>query len=269
MRYQVLLVDPPWAYRNRHLERKDGGKTRFGIGVAGRYTSVAEDGSLVKGGGVMTIDQIKALPIHLIAADDCALFLWTVPPQLDDGMDVLKAWGFRFVNKAFCWTKTYPNGEPFFGTGHYTGGNSEDCILGLTGQYYEDWYSEDCLFGLKGRPNVKSLAAYQDIRTVHTRYLEGTQHSNKPLDIYRRIEALYGTVPRIELFARYRAPGWHATGLDMDGIKIEDALPAISNGIYIPDGRTTMRGPNGEIYQFDTPSDSKLTLGGNLTILGV
>jgi N6-adenosine-specific RNA methylase IME4 len=38
------------------------------------------------------------------------------------------------------------------------------------------------------------------------------EHSRKPDEVRRRIEDLYGDVPRIELFARERAIGWDYFG---------------------------------------------------------
>jgi len=41
-------------------------------------------------------------------------------------------------------------------------------------------------------------------------------HSQKPDEIAERIERLVGDVPRIELFARTRRPGWSAWGNEVD-----------------------------------------------------
>jgi N6-adenosine-specific RNA methylase IME4 len=38
------------------------------------------------------------------------------------------------------------------------------------------------------------------------------EHSRKPDEVRARIDRLVGDVPRIELFAREQAPGWHAWG---------------------------------------------------------
>lgn len=38
------------------------------------------------------------------------------------------------------------------------------------------------------------------------------EHSKKPEETRRRIVKLLGDVPRIELFARQRSPGWDAWG---------------------------------------------------------
>lgn len=71
-KYRVILADPPWDYRN-------GGNGS----AKNHYPS-------------MTIEQICALPVGNLAADDCLLLLWATWPQVEgasrpfDGWDV---WG--------------------------------------------------------------------------------------------------------------------------------------------------------------------------------
>ena len=53
----------------------------------------------------MPIEDIKALPVSELAADDCALFLWITMPMLHEARGVMEAWGFRYVTCAFTWVK--------------------------------------------------------------------------------------------------------------------------------------------------------------------
>ena len=39
-----------------------------------------------------------------------------------------------------------------------------------------------------------------------------TTHSKKPDEVRKRIDLLYGTIPKIELFAREKAIGWDSWG---------------------------------------------------------
>ena len=41
-------------------------------------------------------------------------------------------------------------------------------------------------------------------------------HSKKPEEARRRIEQLMGDVPRIELFARRKSPGWAVWGNELE-----------------------------------------------------
>ena len=57
-----------------------------------------------------------------------------------------------------------------------------------------------------GRPK----RAARDVKQVILSHVE--RHSQKPEEARRRIEALMGDVPRIELFARASPPGWDVWG---------------------------------------------------------
>lgn len=54
---------------------------------------------------VLSIEDLKALPISNLADDDCILFLWVTMPKLDIVFDVIRAWGFEYKTCAFNWTK--------------------------------------------------------------------------------------------------------------------------------------------------------------------
>jgi len=43
------------------------------------------------------------------------------------------------------------------------------------------------------------------------------EHSRKPDDQYRKIEALYPNMRYLELFARHRRPGWDVFGNEVEG----------------------------------------------------
>ena len=78
------------------------------------------------------------------------------------------------------------------------------------------------------------------------------EHSKKPAEARKRIVELLGDLPRIELFARQRSPGWDAWGnevdssLDMDYRREQDERIA---GIFEKQaqcGRLFHRGRNTE-----------------------
>lgn len=46
-------------------------------------------------------------------------------------------------------------------------------------------------------------------------------HSEKPWEVRHRLELLYGDVPRIELFSRSAAPGWHHWGNQAESPDVE------------------------------------------------
>lgn len=68
-KYQVILADPPWEYNNR------------GRGAA--FNSY----------NLMTIEQMKSLPVQNICDKNCVLFMWTTFPQIQEALDLIKGWG--------------------------------------------------------------------------------------------------------------------------------------------------------------------------------
>jgi N6-adenosine-specific RNA methylase IME4 len=162
----------------------------------------------------MSVRQISALPVKNLADDNCALFLWTTGPKFVEGthLPIMWSWGFRPVCVAFTWVKTYADGGPYCGLGFYTRSATEFCILGLKGKMK------------RLDKNVRQLIQ-APVR----------EHSQKPLEIYDRIETLFGQVPRIELFARGPGKaGWDIWGLEAG----EEHVNPKRHGIVVESERT-------------------------------
>jgi N6-adenosine-specific RNA methylase IME4 len=84
--------------------------------------------------GVMSLDDIKALPVADLAAKDCALFLWAIDSMLPQALDVIEAWGFTYKTVGFTWAKTNLKSDGFFtGMGYWTRCNPEQCLLATRG----------------------------------------------------------------------------------------------------------------------------------------
>lgn len=78
----------------------------------------------------MSLKDICDLPIGKITDKDCILFIWVTMPMLQEGLQVIKAWGFRYTTCAFCWVKQNPKNDGIYsGLGHWTNGNAELCLL--------------------------------------------------------------------------------------------------------------------------------------------
>jgi len=168
-KYNIIYADPPWRY-------SDGGCN----GAAENHYST------------MSIKDICALPVKDIAAADCVLFMWTTYPMLQEAMELMTAWGFKYKSIAFQWLKQNKSGKGFyFGLGRWTRGNTEPCLIGVRGKPYKF---------------VQSKAVSQIIEYPVTR------HSAKPPIARDKIIELMGDIPRIELFARDGASGWDCWG---------------------------------------------------------
>lgn len=170
-KYQLIYADPPWQYRDKCNSGDRGASHKY---------------------PVMNLRDICKLPVDQIADDSCLLAMWWVPPMPVEALEVVKAWGFRFMTmKGFTWHKTNKNqGDSAMGMGHMTRSNSEDM-----------------LFAVKGKlPKRINAGIIQHVTAPRMK------HSQKP-DIFRQLLVeLLGDVPRIELFAREKVEGWHTWG---------------------------------------------------------
>lgn len=142
----------------------------------------------------MTLKEICALPIGELAENDCVLLMWTTIPLLRDCFSVIESWGFTYKTVAFVWIKQNRKSDGlFWGMGHWTRANAEFCLLAT-----------------KGHPKRVSAAVHQVILS----HIE--EHSKKPEEARKRIVALLGELPRIELFARQKTDGWDAWGNEVE-----------------------------------------------------
>jgi len=172
-KYGVILADPPWSYDNQ---------VPFGKKAEDHYNTMSKD----------DLRNIK-----IPANDNCALFLWSVWPELPQAINLIEAWGFRYVTIGFIWAKAKKNGFGFFTNqmGHYTKPNTEPC-----------------LFAVKG--------SMPPIHRPHSIiYSSVRQHSKKPEAIHERIDSMYPDELKLELFARRTMPGW-----DVFGNEVKDSI---------------------------------------------
>lgn len=142
----------------------------------------------------MSIDELCALPVETLAEKDCLLFLWATFPQLPEALRLIRAWGFTFKTVAFVWLKLNKKSPTwFYGLAYWTRGNAEICLLAK-----------------RGKPKRRSAGVHQFIISPVE------EHSKKP-DVTRdKIIELAGDLPRVELFARQKAPGWDVLGNEVD-----------------------------------------------------
>lgn len=170
-KYDIIYADPPWAYHDTL-----GGNAKMD---AMPYPT-------------MTNEEICAMPIgNKIAKKDSILFMWATMPKLQEALDVIKAWGFKYKTCAFCWVKQNPkSGGIYAGLGRWVQGNAELCLLAT-----------------KGHPHRISKSVKQIVMAPRGR------HSAKPSEVRDRIVQLMGEdTERIELFARDYADGWDCWG---------------------------------------------------------
>jgi len=130
---------------------------------------------------------IASRDVPSIAADDCVLFLWATNPMLLHAARIMAAWGFDYVTN-HVWGKEGPPG-----TGYW---NREKHEL--------------LLIGTRGKMIAPAPGTQWDSLIMAPRSAE---HSAKPERFLEMVEALFPTLPKIELNRRGPPrPGWDAWG---------------------------------------------------------
>ena len=171
-RFRTILADPPWRFQNRT------GKMAPEHRRLSRYDT-------------MTLDEIKALPVPLVAGATAHLYLWVPNALLPEGIEVLRAWGFEYKSN-IVWHKVRKDG------------GSDGRGVGF---YFRN-VTELLLFGVRGK-NVRTLApGRRQVNLLSTRKRE---HSRKPDEMYEIIEAC-SPGPYLEMFARGSRRGWSTFG---------------------------------------------------------
>ena len=171
-KYDIIYADPPSAFRV--------------------WYDRAQGRSAEKHYHTMEKQDIEKLPVDKISNDNAVLFLWVTYPCLEQGLELIKKWGFKYKTVAFTWIKeNKKNSSDFVGMGYYTRANAEICLLAT-----------------RGKPLKRQSRCVRQVVRAKIR-----EHSQKPIEIYSLIEQLFGCeTSRIELFARNTYFNWDCWG---------------------------------------------------------
>lgn len=161
-KYQVIYADPPWQYQ-------------FGFDI---------HGAALRHYNTMTIEELCALPIKVLAEDNAVLFLWVTSPKLADCFAIINAWGFEYKT-SFVWDKVKHV------MGHYNSVRHEFLLICTRGSYPK-----------------QSDTLIDSVVTVE----RSDEHSEKPTRFREIIEEMYPVSNKIELFARTKTLGWDVWG---------------------------------------------------------
>lgn len=161
-RYGCIYCDPPWPYTNQ-------------------ATRGSTDNHYV----TMSMDDIRALPVESLAADDAHLHLWTTNGFLGEAIQLVSDWGFTYKS-FYVWVK------PQMGMGNYWRVSHEVLLLGVRGR------------AKFRRHDLMSWGEFH--RGVH---------SSKPEAVRLLVESA-SPGPYLELFARRTSPGWTSWGNEVE-----------------------------------------------------
>ena len=175
-KYNIIYADPPWHYGSKSAVNNTNG---------------SEIKPLSDHYNTMSFEDLKSLPISSLTKKDAACFMWVTDSHIDEALDIFKSWGFQYKTIAFNWIKTTSKGNYCKNVAPWTMKSSEICLLGTKGAMSKN----------KQANNIESLVI-----------AERTKHSKKPNEVRKRIDLLFGDLPKIELFARQKTEGWDVWG---------------------------------------------------------
>ena len=159
-KYDIIYADPPWFYK--------GGTTPNRI-IENQYP---------------TMETKDICKMKIPTSKNAVLFLWCVSPKIEDGLEVIKSWGFKYKTN-MVWIKDK------IGMGYYARGQHELLLIATKGS--------------PGVPEPKN-------RPSSVINAPRTQHSKKPEIIYNLIEQMYPNRKYLELFARSIRDNWKSWG---------------------------------------------------------
>ncbi|NJL07197.1 MAG: S-adenosylmethionine-binding protein [Methylacidiphilales bacterium] len=175
--FGTVLADPPWQFLNRT------GK------VAPEHRRLSRYGTL-------SLPQIMALPVSQIVRPTAHLYLWVPNALLPEGLEVMRAWGFKYKSN-IVWHKLRKDG------------GSDGRGVGF---YFRN-VTELLLFGTRGRHARTLEPGRTQVNYIGSRKRE---HSRKPDEQYGLIESC-SLGPFLELFGRGTRAGWATWGNQADG----------------------------------------------------
>lgn len=187
-KFRVIYADPPWQYGDERA-----GIEKEGTAAAAQYPTMST-------AAICDFTDDTGRHVSDLAASDAVLFMWATFPLLEDGLDVVKAWGFSYKT-AFVWHKQRSN------IGNYHTASCELLLIGTRG----------------------SCPIEIDTRIQQLQSIARSKHSAKPEEFRSIIESLYPSsilqqppFRAVELFRRGDAPvGWVVWGNEAKEVSLE------------------------------------------------
>jgi len=165
--FGLIMADPPW----RSEMRSEAGLKKS---PEAHYQT-------------MLLTEIADMPVEILAAENCLLWLWARGAQIEEAIWVIQTWGFTLKTMGW-WAKVTPAGKQTFGTGYILRNAGEPFLIATRGAPRTCKNVRDTIIGVR------------------------REHSRKPDEAYAAAEALMPHVQRLDLFSRTDRPGWTSWG---------------------------------------------------------
>lgn len=229
-KFQVIVADPAWEFGDT-LSMDNTPR-----GAAANYP-------------LLDIEEIKKLKVSEVADPaGCILALWVPSSMLQDGMDVMKAWGFN-QKQTYIWVKTKkdPLGEiksliPKTAKKWLIDNVAESIaaseVKSVVSSLLDKFSMNDTLAFYMGRLfrqtheiciiGTNNNGIYKKLKNKSQRSVsfgENLKHSAKPEHLQDSLDEMFPGTEKLEMFARRRRKDWHCVGNEIcNGEDIRDSL---------------------------------------------
>lgn len=190
----LIVADPPW----RHNDWGAGDKRK----TPGHHYKTQPMG------------WIEDLPVEVLAAKNCLLWLWATAPLLPAALQVADAWGFEFKT-AGVWVKRSAHGKLAMAMGRRLRSCHEPFILATKGQPRVAGAIRSALIGHETAED-EGITLVDPFASIGvTIEAVRREHSRKPdLAFEAARQCVEG--PAIEVFGRQQREGWIVWGDQSD-----------------------------------------------------
>ena len=225
-KYNIICSDPCWDF-NDTLKMEDVKR-----GASSQYPT-------------LNVTEIKKLPVQQISdPEGCLLALWVPSSLLQEGLDVMKAWGFQH-KQTFIWVKikkeeslkSYLSKKFKDLTSKITNKTKNKDNKDFSSKDFDISFNELLSFGM-GRLfrqshevcliGINNTGIYKKLKNKSQRsvsFFENKRHSEKPEDLQDRLELMFPDANKLEMFARRIRKDWTCLGNEVcDGEDIRDSL---------------------------------------------
>lgn len=219
MKFDVIVSDPPWPATDLLAMSK------VKRGAAANYS-------------VMTIDDIKNLKVIDIVSDNSVLVLWVPSWLLQEGLDTMKAWGFR-QTQTWIWVKTKKDpletlkkkirkkaSKKIISVAEVNklldSSDLSDVLAFFMGRLFRQTH-EIALVGVRG----KAYKALENKSQRSVAFAQNLKHSAKPEALQDKLDLMFSTGNKLEMFARRARANWTCVGLECPTTLNEDIKDSI------------------------------------------
>lgn len=206
-KYGVISIDCPWSFSDT-LKMSDVKRS-----AQSNYNT-------------MSLSEIKQLKIKDITDPNGAILaLWVPSSLLQEGLDVMKEWGFTH-KQTYVWVKNKKNPLPNLSnilksmseptkvnwknifSDIINNVNLDQVLAFGMGHLFRQTH-EICLIGINNNKIYKKL---QNKSQRSVSFGENLKHSQKPDHLQKSLEIMFPTENKIEIFARRLKDGWDCIG---------------------------------------------------------